>query len=324
MEQRNVNIQLVRIVSMFFILFCHFFNEIGNGLAALGQFFNVGVFIFFIISAYLYGKKSIKNSRKWLLKKILQISIPIYIWLICVNAIYLVTNTEVVYKNNIFYILNIQAFVKQGLQGLQHLWFVSIIMIMYLLTPILNKIKSKEFNKYQITCIIFMQIFSFVALSLITETWGRYLFYIFLYIDVFGVSSKEKYNMNINKWLLIIILIIAASIRMAFKLILDNTIIYSNFIVLPTQAIIGACIFEIFKNLKLNFRNKNFIDCLDGITYYVYIVHYIFCVGPLKIIQSFSILYPLQIIVIILLSIILGTILKFVTDKINNNLLGVE
>lgn len=45
--KKDINIQIIRIVAMFFILFCHFFNEIRNKLAVLGQFFNVG-FLYFL------------------------------------------------------------------------------------------------------------------------------------------------------------------------------------------------------------------------------------------------------------------------------------
>ena len=51
MAERNVNIQIIRITAMFFILFTHFFNLATPKVAMLSQFLNVGVYIFFIISA---------------------------------------------------------------------------------------------------------------------------------------------------------------------------------------------------------------------------------------------------------------------------------
>ena len=169
--KKDINIQIIRIVAMFFILFCHFFNEIGNKLAVLGQFFNVGVFIFFIISAYLYGKKNITNSLKWIKRRVVQICVPVYIWLIFVNVIYLITRTDVKYINNLFYVLNIQAFVNYSLQGLEHLWFISIILIIYLITIILNKLKNVKISLNNVYMILLFQIVSYVFVSLYFLRW---------------------------------------------------------------------------------------------------------------------------------------------------------
>lgn len=55
---------------------------------------------------------------------------------------------------------------------------------------------------------------------------------------------------------------------------------------------------------------------MDEISYYVYIVHYIFCVGPLKIVKVFSIYYPVQVIITIVLSIIIATMLNKLTKML--------
>lgn len=316
--KKDINIQIIRIIAMLFILLCHFFNEIGNKLTALGQFFNVGVFIFFIISAYLYGKKNIQHPLKWLINKFLQICIPIYIWLIFVNVIYRITNANVKYINNLFYILNIQAFANKNLLGLEHLWFISLILIMYLITPCLNKAKNLKLNRSKVYTLLVFQILSFIVLSLLNEDVGRYIFYIFIYINVYFASSK---NIEIhNKYLMIASFIVAIIFRVGLRSIFDNTIIYSNFVVLPTQTIIAISIFTYLKNLDFNIKRIDIINWLDGITYYIYIVHYIFCVGPLKIVHELSIWYPVQVIGVCFLSIVFGTILKNMTEIINKKI----
>ena len=146
MTERNVNIQIIRIVAMFFILFTHFFNLATSKITMLSQFLNVGVYIFFIISAYLYGKKDIKEPKKWLLRKFKYICIPVYIWVFVVNILYIITKTNVNWFNNIFYLFNLEAF-KGRLPGIEHLWFISIILLMYLITPILSKYKERICEK---------------------------------------------------------------------------------------------------------------------------------------------------------------------------------
>ena len=114
--------------------------------------------------------------------------------------------------------------------------------------------------------------------------------------------------------------IVAIIFRVGLRSIFDNTIIYSNFVVLPTQTIIAISIFTYLKNLDFNIKRIDIINWLDGITYYIYIVHYIFCVGPLKIVHELSIWYPVQVIGVCFLSIVFGTILKNMTEIINKKI----
>lgn len=54
---KNVNISIARIISMFMILSCHFCNEMGNKIGnVLGQTFNVGVFIFIRLPIWEKGR----------------------------------------------------------------------------------------------------------------------------------------------------------------------------------------------------------------------------------------------------------------------------
>lgn len=183
MEKRNVNIQIARIIAMFSIVFCHCFNEIGNFFSFLGQLLNVGVFIFFIISAYLYGKKDIKEPKKWIKKKFLQICLPIYIWMLVVNCIYIVTNTNVNFYENFVYIFNLQAFINNNLLGLQHLWFISIILVLYIITLLLNKYKIYLLSQKNKTKIIMLfLIVLYVVTSFLNANLGRYIFYAIIYI----------------------------------------------------------------------------------------------------------------------------------------------
>ena len=110
--KKNVNISIVRIVSMFMILICHFCNEMGNKLGSvLGQTFNVGVFIFIIISGYLFGKKNIDKPVNWIIKRIKKIMVPVWIWVAVVNIIYLMKGIPLKFVGIISYIFDMQGWV---------------------------------------------------------------------------------------------------------------------------------------------------------------------------------------------------------------------
>ena len=67
MEQKrefDYSIALVRIVSCIMIFLCHYVQILGNPIIAqTAQFFNVGVFVFFMISGYLLGLHFLRRPR---------------------------------------------------------------------------------------------------------------------------------------------------------------------------------------------------------------------------------------------------------------------
>lgn len=70
--QRDRRIQLLRVVAMFMIVACHLAQEYNSDIIAMAaQFFNVGVYVFLLISEFLYGGKEIGNFLKWFSKRVL-------------------------------------------------------------------------------------------------------------------------------------------------------------------------------------------------------------------------------------------------------------
>ena len=138
------------------------------------------------------------------------------------------------------------------------------------------------------------------------------LLYCFFYLYSYTENRRKKKSNNI---VLIFDLLLSAIIRIIFKKIMDGTVFYENVIVLITHSIIAFSIFKLLMNMKIKHKSK-IIDFIDGITYYVYIVHYIFCVGPIQLISYNSKYYVLQMILVMVLSTLLGYILKIISHKI--------
>ena len=74
----DYSISFVRVCAMFFIMICHVGSRFN--LEVVGQFFNVGVPIFFLISGFLYGGKEITDAKQWLSKRLIRIYIPLLLW----------------------------------------------------------------------------------------------------------------------------------------------------------------------------------------------------------------------------------------------------
>ena len=89
---KGVFISYLRVFAMILILMCHIVQEHNNiYINMTAQFLNVGVFIFIIISGYLYGKKEIKEGYfRWIRKRAKRILVPMYsfmIFLLIVNLV---------------------------------------------------------------------------------------------------------------------------------------------------------------------------------------------------------------------------------------------
>ena len=83
-------IDITRFSAMLLIIACHYVSWIPQ-ISFLGQVFNVGVPLFFIISGFLYGQKEITNSYVWLKNQFIKISVPVYLYYIIFTVILLCT-----------------------------------------------------------------------------------------------------------------------------------------------------------------------------------------------------------------------------------------
>lgn len=194
---RNVSIQIIRICAMLSIILCHLVQEVNNTVIAYtGQFFNVGVFIFIFLSGYLYGKKKIENNKEWLINRAKKIIIPVYSFMIFLIIIHIVNHT-MEYKYIFIYLFDLQYYLG-GISGAQHLWFVSVIMLCYIVNIHLqynNKmIMSKKIN------IIFIMI-SIICVYL-SPKFGQTLIYIYIYwginIDIWKKNSSLIFSKQLD------------------------------------------------------------------------------------------------------------------------------
>lgn len=138
----DYSISFIRVLAMFFIVFCHLSSH--YGITALGQFFNVGVPIFFMISGYLYGNKKVEQPINWLYKRYIRLVVPAFMWLILWSIMnYKIPNQQ----NTLMIFLNLHGlnFMFTRIQDLgKGPWFLSIIMICYIILLCYLKVEEKH------------------------------------------------------------------------------------------------------------------------------------------------------------------------------------
>lgn len=315
--RKDISIQITRIVAMFSIIICHLLQEVGNEkIATLSQFFNVGVYIFLFLSGYLYGNKNIKEPAKWLFKRFIKLMIPIYIFMIVIFGIQLYQHTFQP-KYLLIYLFNLQR-IFGTTSGAGHLWFMTVIMFCYFITPILNKLKNKICNNdvflliwYILSCLI----------CYIHGDTGQIFLYMFVYL--FGYCYRNRKNkISINNLVCIAIIVISIIIRLLGKRAFDGTVIYDRIIVSITHLILAFMIFQLLSNI---FRNKNIgkyhkiINHLDNISFYLYLTHSVFMVGPIRLMGITNYL-SLNIILTLIASYLSALILFYLTKLINKKI----
>ena len=141
-NSESLALSVIRVFAMVLIVSCHIAQCYELQIAFL---LNIGVQIFFFMSGFLYGRLGITGSPySFYKKRFVKVYLPYYIILTIVIVIYAVFR---LYKFNakqiLLYLLNLQWF-STPIDGLNHLWFLTVLMVGYLLTPWVKRLLDKH------------------------------------------------------------------------------------------------------------------------------------------------------------------------------------
>lgn len=283
MNKRDFSIEFIRVIAMFMIIIDHILCRVSfPGVSLIIQVCNSGVFIFLFISGFLFGKKEITDWKKWFKKRFIRILIPLWIFAVIDILIeYLLWHQF--YPEHIFlYAFNLQG-VKVATIGSINLWFVTLIMICYLMTPIIQWVKKKSgtFLKAVVTLLILMQII-FAYVTDIGLFGHHTLSWCIVAVLVYGTGyiAGEKilsYSKS-HKQIVIsaIILIIGVLVLLLGKKFQDGTVLYERILFVYGMICIDQFLIILFYKLGSYIKNiklRQIIQHLDKISYEFYIVH---------------------------------------------------
>lgn len=321
MEDRNYSISIIRLISMLMIISCHILQGMKNKWAF---WINVGVQIFLFISGFLFGKKKIINNNEFYKKRLTKIFIPylIVLTIMLVLDILLLKNSYSI-KKIIGCYIGFGAF-GNSIPILSHTWFVSYIILCYMIVPILQSILNKKTFKNNfilfLLIIFLIQILQIYKIINIEASWINNFIFGYFY----SKCCNEKENERIFNSFVIILFIITIPFAIIYqehiqvnlpKILNSNSQMIMNY----GHVILGTVIFITLYKILNHFRIKKskILDFSDEYSYYIYLVHQIF------ILKSFSILFLtrqliINIILILLLSIISGAVIKTISDLLMN------
>lgn len=321
---------LLRIVACCLIVWNHLSGHMLDGRGNPLSLANIGVQIFFFMSGWLYSKQEILNPVDWIKHNLIKIYIPYWLSLILLLPMIAgLTVGNVTLKGVLAAFLGIQGF-GFTIGGIGQHWFVSYIIICYLITPtVLFRLKSKFKNK----CIWVWLAFAAIIAQAITIPFAI-LFqfkvaYIFNYVIgyVYGVryATNSGQDKKIFDSFIIFIAILGIGIRIYLAEINADGLM-ENVCDVVTQwirVIQGCAFFIIFTNLlslKMDGLPDSVKKCLKRIseyTYEVYLVHEFFTMNMFTDLLKSSIGIK---VVIVLSVIVIATVVLVVMEKIINGI----
>ena len=305
-----MSIDIIRICGAAMIFLCHACNESGSPVGGmLGQLFNIGVPIFFILSGYLHGqKKAPKDKLKWYGRKLHRLLLPLYIFIATLAIVYLVAGLSIDLAIWGQTIIPICGLTQKYIPGCGQLWFLTHLLLCYLLTPLLQERVRLEKNGIALMAVIWLAACVLLAYT-VPPIWCTLLNSLLSYAAGFYVlphflRRKHHYGLLLGTAFL------SCCCRLAFRHFFDGTPFYNSVATELCSLVLALSIivflFQVGKLFEAatNSSVKSCAAALGKRTYEFYLVHYIFLTGPLKM-QSFQSAF-LNMAVAFLLSLVLS------------------
>ena len=308
---RNPVISLSRIMGMIFIVLCHIIKHYSfiPGHDYLGQFFNCGVMLFLFISGYLYGGKTIQSFSRWYAKRIITVAVPAVIVSAITIIVLIISGDSVPVPSVIAYLLDAEGllfiswtfFSKlfQEIASLGPLWFTTVIMLCYLLVPFLQKATSKTRRLTLFTILVavigsaivillsdYISLFSFLCFSL------GYCFGKANALDLFYSASRRT---QVQLFLIYTVIFAAMQFgRILLHKYFNNSFLYlryasfSQFVSGTWFVLLFAFVYTQFPSILVKCSSSSIIRVLDRYSFFIYLVHGIFCTGVFNVYDRVS------------------------------------
>ena len=272
---QSIAISFIRVLAMLLIIACHFAQAYGYTVAFL---LNVGVQIFFLTSGFLYGKIEVTQPIAFYKKRLLRVYVP---YILVVAAVLSIQGLSGIWQFNIrdvlIYACNMQGFITPSVSGLNHLWFLSVLMICYLLVPWLQRLLNYR-PWLLIGVVATASLVEFLYLQKIYANCAWIL--LFVAGIVYGKYETPKVSLSV---------LIGAAVLMSGMLPffqLENLVNnawahYSVWLHCGLAILIFAAIYYLLPKVVTGTANLPILKQIDKISYEVYLVHHPLIMGPL-------------------------------------------
>lgn len=323
---KNTSISLIRLISTLMIVSCHILQGLNNSAAF---WLNVGVQIFLFISGFLYGNKKIENIGRFYKSRLLKILLPYSVFsiIICLSEYFLLNNSysfRVIFGN----FFGVGAYAGTYATA-AHTWFISCILICYLIVPVLSGLFNKNFKNnlfvLLIFCFVLYLLQSYSVISFYTTWITNFVLGYFYASNYENIQSRRLSSVIIIILFLIVIpfaVIYQESLNVNLPYFLNG---YKSHIIEYGHVFLGSVIFIflLFLFNKIEIKDNSVLRFSDRYSYYIYLVHQVFILGPFSFLFKTNYL-PVNIILIILLTVSGAIILEYICSLISGTIKKAE
>lgn len=208
-KQRTSNFEIMRILSMFFIVFYHFIIATGGDLVEVTNgnmrliLYLLSMLMMVHVNSYILITGYFQYNKKFKLRKLIDLLIMAYTYKVIIGIIYLFIGIPPLEKIQIIRIFNPLEF--------DNYWFIRIYILLYILSPYINiiieKLNKKEHLKLIIILfILFSCISTLTNQRTISDTGFSIVHFVYLYIlgaylnkyNVLDTIKEKIKNRNIS------------------------------------------------------------------------------------------------------------------------------
>ncbi len=301
---QSVAISIIRVIAMILIVSCHITQGYDKQIAF---FLNVGVQLFFLISGFLYGKVEIPSMIDFYKKRIVKIYLPFIIVVLLFTGIYKIFGVESLsWRQLIPYAFNLQAFATP-IEGFNHLWFLSVIMICYIITPMVKYLlRNKPYLFLSLLVLGCVVEFVFVQKMYSIAAW------IVLYL--FGMCMGRFDANKVHAITTVASGVVLAILMVFFQLSRLTDSMWAHYSIW-LHCVLAIFLFDLLYAIltKIDVKLPKCLQFVNNISYEVYLIHHIFILGPL----SLLFLTPSKTINILLI-LIITIVLSYALNQLMN------
>lgn len=327
---RYSEVTLLHVLAVIIVFTEHICQRIG--LSLIGELLK-GVPIFLFLSGFLTGIKTGPFDHKWFKKKYVRVMLPYYLTLVVVFILYMVWGGEkfeikqwAVLFTNLQGLTN-YVFLNDGMNyysplavGLGHFWYITVIMICYLLTPVINAwVKESSFSIRRI--ILFFTIIIFILQPLLLY-YNLNINCFWLYLLGFVIARSD---VKISKKLVgysFIMMVITAGIRLIAKCLCDGSLLYNSYFASLSSDFLGLFVVvsifyvrSIRPSLIDGIASNRLIKFIEKHLFEIYLVHHILIKGSWSVFNYIA--SPVwAIIVTIILTLGISYVLHLLSQKL--------
>ncbi len=314
-----------RAIAIILIVSCHFllfngldgFSPVGKSLA------NIGNFCFFSLSALLFGLRFESQNKQafkpfpFMIKRIFRLFASLWPFLMLISAIYYILGEQLSVGKLSLNFIGLCWFGKLPNNG--HLWFVTMIIICYIMYIIVANTKiTRIFRGRGFIILIICALFEFAI-----DSYGLpgYLFMVLGYSFCFFTYAAKYLNFvkkanDVGIW---IWLLLSSAISIAFCFCTESE--HLLFVRHMAGYFAGFAWLTILLKYGGKVKSSMIIEFLSKAGYEIYLLHHCLCCGALSVIHSTS--YPiLNYMILWTITLIIAIPLHKLANRINSTLIS--